>query len=220
MPIINLVYEAPKREPGSDTILYMPLKSDAIDTERWQTWTATQTTFWTYRGVECAYINKWKITITPWDNFAHDWTVSIWYYWETSIGWDDWIWSVGSASSWRCICPFKKSSGEFAYTEYWYDLVWPSFLNQQWQNIILTYSYSSRELNTYRNWEKVTALSATPRGQYTITSPTIYLGNIVGRAWSSDTYEWYYSQFIIESKVRTPTEIASYYNQTKANYWL
>ena len=225
MPIINLVYEAPREwKPWANTIAYWSL--DGVDTD--YTWNYNMTVapssyqtlsswkkVWQFSwykaetvpdGIWTATFNRWNMTMSFWYRptvttmtmvFYFEWSGS-WRNAEIDTYWDRIEFRLWNWSNWQ-----------------WTVSASTTIIANTWYHIVLTYNGSKFQL--YCNWTAIWTATS-------LTYPT----------WSWDNrcvlwYSWWTGlpnknimlwDFIIENKARTAQEISDYYNQTKSDYWL
>lgn len=202
-------------QPWANTLIYCPLTSDYTD-HSWNSntinikHTPTLTTYW---GVACAYLDQLvclytdilsltTYTMSVWVN--HQW--GKWREWVILVQWKNtWVWS--GVRWWLYQSKFTASIVNVGYsTQYTVNYTW-------WH--LVTFTRNGNNFKMY--WDGVY------KGTYNDTYTSDY------RFWINDFYnfdnanhqwKWYYSNWIVENKVRTDTEISDYYNLTKSTYGL
>lgn len=202
--------------PWANTIAYYPFTStDTIQDKSWN-WnnlTNSWATFQTFNGVDCMFCDgttksvSWNITWIPqwanvrtfnfwcYNNQATPLTLEMYFtYWEEDTN--------------KMVMPYCDSDD--GVTQYGVGWTFWTALRSQWFNLCLVYDWS--KFLEYINWSYVWDWT------YTINT-TWTLFKIYWRSWWSD-WSKYYSNFIIEDKARTAQEVADYFDQTKADYWI
>lgn len=202
---------------GWDTkVAYFPLEEDWNDKwKNWisitKAWTITFTTLSSWKKV--ANFQSW--TVYTGSDFMQkylpkSYTVSYWYTVNNSntnrrnqfyIWW--WFQTL------ECWATTLEKNWATKLYYYWDGSEWSTH-HSWWINAVITVEEQS-SAKMYINWSLYTSHS---------TSPSTWFLGIWYAAWSWDYHNWYMSEFIVDGKVRTTTEISNYYNQTKANYWL
>lgn len=227
------------RQPTGTTLVYLPLDWDATD-KSWNghNWTLTTNNggySWEYISgnswTKCfrsyigsiSWVNKnggkisWDYSSTA--LWTSDRTVSIWvkFIWPTNNGSPHWIgsWNWWTNGEWFGIYFW---SGKFWILRYYDDpnMTKPDFWTT-WHNIIVTYS-TTNLWRMYIDWVKQTLTS-----NATQTFNTLSVGYqlwVLRTENTSQTTEYYMSEFIVDGKEWTAQEVLDYYNDTKSNYWL
>lgn len=208
-------------EPWANTIAYYPLEIDTND----------------YSGNNRNLTNSWVLFVN------NIWwaTIPIWY-WD---GWDrayrTWDYQL---SAWYTLSLRQKALS--SSTQFIFDM---RNNNQYWQWFYLMVengnfsvrqqisSSSEEEFNrgwdsnrnhwvltwtgsvwtVYFNWTQVKQASIA--NSINTTNWTV-LSLWTRYSWATSPFTWYISKMIIENVAWTADEIADYYNQTKANYWI
>lgn len=206
--------------PWANTIAYYPLTSETtVNDLSWNGYNLTTNwtvTFWTNQGVSCASFNSSWLYISSFSQLQ--WTASRTYsFWIYDN--NTWTWQPTYVFQWRTgnnnqmvliftdgnknytISQWGSSSGSF----------WAK-KNGQWVHIAVTYDGS--KFTWYTNW--------TSAGTWTYTINTQWSELAIWKnSWNTwGSFVWYISEVIVENKVRTASEIAGYYNQTKSQYWI
>ena len=227
MPIINLVYEAPREwKPSSSTLLYLPFTEDLNDYS-WNNNNPTSSTnasITTLNWVKCCYLNIWRIVLPDiWSVFNSTFTVS-WYINITGTvnNWYDmilWAWWGGSYNAFGFSWYYKPGRNDFwawfyAWAEAKIDTTGYSWW---WRNFTATFD-ANKKLTLYQNWVEVaSATASTPH----ISNNTLYVWVNTevpnNSSWYSYCYLW---NIILENRAWSADEISTYYNWTKANYGL
>lgn len=199
MPIINMVYKKKKWwKPWANTLAYYPLTSDLVD----KMWNTTLPITWTKQSVGYLF-NVWDengyISNTSNAKFLSCWE----NYQGSSYSVAD-----GVGLAWYVAYSYKQTNSSFK-NKFNYNN------GNSWQNIV-AYSMPS-------GWHLVSLW-------WDGTTYTVYInGSLIGtkndtRAVSNcsigNRSNLILSDYILEDRVRTAQEVADYYNQTKANYWL
>lgn len=227
------------RKPWANTMVYLPLNWDANDksgnshdwtlannqwgyTWEYINWSSWNKCFRSYINAVSWY-NKWGWSVS-WNYsstalWSWNRSISIWikFVWPTNNWSPHWIGSSWWWTNWEWFWIYF-GGGDFWILRYYDDpyMTTPSFWNT-WHNIVITYS-STNLSNMYIDWVKQTLT-----GNPTSTFNTLWTGYqlwVLRTENTSQTTEYYMSEYIIEDKERTTQEVADYYNLTKWNYWL
>ena len=219
-------------KPNANTLLYLPLESDIKDYS-WNNrdvssnnWMTQSTQKW----VDCYYVaNSWWISLST---SASSWLKSGWNYFTLLC----WVYRPTNPS-WS-----NRSFLEFAVRNAIYKSVsivsWSSQIrtafNQTWTNTGL-YTWNSDWCLislTIDNWTQTIYLND-GTSSYSWSDNNWWWGSwssssqqgcnlFAPRNWISnwEAFNWYVSNLIMENRAWTQQEVATYYNQTKSNYWL
>ena len=217
MPIINLVYEAPREwKPWANTIAYYPLTADYND-HSWNGYNITTvwaSQIWTYQWVKCLDINNSKLIVSSIDAMTtySEYTWLFYAYWTSN--WYEIQFSAAGSWGWN----------------------WPSFRSWnsneiRWWNPSNTYTTFSSTYCPHNTWFLFALVVRS--GSWIIycnnnsstiktwvSSPSNNAGTLNIWAVNNQGCYGYLSNLIIEKKARTAQEISDYYNNTKSNYWL
>ena len=211
--------------PWANTIAYFPLDTDLLD-HSWNSFSMTtygNVSIWTAWWVSAAYF--WNIWELGWSANITGSVTALGYAYKTSEPNND------NAS----MFGFGNSGMDYPNPQVFYSKTRPSQIsnkpwvivtdagrpsltavsmnNNEWVHFAMTLDWDTKKVKLYTNW----VLSI----QYTSTMNTLpnFLGmsryDKLDRSWIG-----YLSNVIFEDKARTAQEVADYYNQTKANYWL
>lgn len=208
-------------QPWVNTLLYLPMNSTYTYTD--QSWNNVQTTnysvsFGTYQWVDCGYFNRNHIQITPFVIPANI-TVLCWVYYLSTSDQADWkIFDARNNSTW-IITAFERNparcyiwaDGVYAYGTPRPDNQWVLFcwtMDSWWNRNLLV------------KWNGVNISSSNSDTSWASFTPTYTNVWNEWNNWAPRYFMWYMSNLIVESKVRTAADVANYYNQTKANYWI
>lgn len=219
--------------PWSNTIAYYPLTStttvnDMSGNNRNLTNNGTQ--FWTYWWVSCAYFPQgnskklyWTLPLT-W-NQIFTINVYIWRIWNSYNAANTWsqifvLWNTGS--SWWCFWTAIKDSTSSTPNRYinytrWSDKL-SSYTNTTWHRELITVTNDTSTIKMYRDGTLINDNSIS----FSVNSTNFTIGSFPTSA-NDNRYQnfyWYMSEFIVESKTWTATEILDYFNTTKSKYWL
>lgn len=209
-------------QPWANTLLYMPLNStDTYTDKSWNSRTTTNTnvSFWTYQWVNCWYFN-WTsahIQITPF-TFSSELSLLIWLYpvWYTS-------WYDGKIfDARRSSYAFTSRYGLFGETTWisWYINWTQTFVTDVSNKRVLFAMTSENGSQTYQVlWDNIDTTTTSSLSFSSFTPLKINLWNEYDNG-APRYYEWWMSECILESKIRTAQEISDYYNLTKWKYWL
>lgn len=201
--------------PWENTLVYAPFKNDLLD-HSWNgiSLTAKGTpTLSTYSGVNCAYL--WQLTALYTASLTlSEYTMSVWVSQQWGIG-----------SEYIILAQWKHANT-------WNWVRWWLYQNKFTASIVFV-GYSTQYTVNYSWWHLVTFTRSWSSfkmywdGEYKWTYNINYtMENIFQiNDWydfdnTSNQWKGYYSNWIVENKVRTAEEISNYYNSTKSNYWL
>ena len=151
------------------------------------------------------------------DAFNHDWTLNVWFNLnarntDSSCILFIWEWARQKAmilwieNTWKPIAAFYgQDSVGSTITQ----------LNQRY-NICYVYDNTTKNIKVYINSIKDIDASAS----YTITNTTAYIWWFYFMTpQSRSAFQWKLSQYIIEKKKRSETDITEYFNKMKSKYW-
>ena len=217
-------------QPWANTIAYYPLDSTNTVNDlsgNSNTLTNVWVNFTTYNGVSCARIT-WNAD-NPHNPTAYlYWNISWLPTWANPRTYNLWIYQDNAASSRNATYIFQwtASSNRMVYVAQWIDASGNAFISQYgssssntpptiWQrhNIVVVY-----------NWSKfVYYVNAVEKFSWTYTINTS--GNNVSIWWTSEnqgwnSFNWAFSNVILEDKAWTVQEVSDYFNQTKWDYWI
>ena len=209
----NLVRPPNPYTPTSNTLAYFPFKDDQLDKVGNCTLSATWTkqTIW-YRftsGSSTLWITipSNKQTSRFYSCRIKGVTIPSWYYDNAS---------TMMTNYWTMRFFYKYQNQDWHTKQFWY---WKDSSNIVWSNtqtIDLTnwfhLAYWCDSSNNYKwwiNWNLVFSGTATSQRYY---------NSVVWFQPANSTID--YSDFILENRLWTATEVTNYYNKTKSNYWL
>ena len=226
MPIINMVYKKKKWwKPWANTIAYYPLKWNLNDYSG-NGYNAISTT-WTITYPDNEYAN-FSAAYAIFPNWYSNWTItaditiSVWvkditpYWWEANIFgfWMDldwwWWWIILRADA-------NNPSSYLALTYTWNKLYQTSAYSTTswvWHHLAVVVSCTNSYLKLYIDWVLKETKSWTNSLRASGKSSIWQLGNYSHRLNGN------VSELINERIAWGDTDVANYYNQTKANYWL
>ena len=205
--------------PWADTLLYLPLTEDTNDHSwNWYNPTATNVSITTVGSISCWYFNAWKLQFSQFATMSSiDFTVLVWVKFNSQWQPHSFIstWSAGADK----LLNFRTNNNTtwFNFWWYWDDLsVSQTLSTSSWQLVTATYNHSTKYWVIYYNWSSIwTKTYSNPN----VTANPIYVWvNAEVPNNSNYMFRWYMSQYILENKVWTDTEILDYYNATKENY--
>ena len=226
MPIINMVYKKKKWwKPWANTIAYYPLTSTSTVNDMSGnnlTLTNNWATFWVYQWVDSSYLN-WNMyyygisdlqafTLNCWyclRNMSEHYYLFFWMKMWTGVNTDNWfqLWETNGRPWGYGFWVQYMLNNNHNSVNVWtssadYSTIWT------WYNWVVTYDWTT--IRVYQNWvlknSRATAISGTKN--------TIFIW------YNSTNSQVNLSNAIVENKVWTDTEILSYYNQTKSQYWI
>lgn len=233
--------------PWTNTIAYRPLTATTTVNDQsgnnYNLTNAWQATWETVDWVSCMYCNgnvSWtwyvyttalttpptSITINIWSKASNDWswTYARWLF-DTNYNYspqgNNWIrWEFYSWNGYPAIIVGNGWAGT-PWTFNQLNYTWVNYSAiQSWTLWTVTYNWTTKEVNIYRNWTLATTKTITsyiPTTWWT-DNLTLWVGwrdNSTNRRW-----KWWISETILENKSRTAEEILNYYNSTKWTYWL
>ena len=206
--------------PWSNTIAYYPLESDGNDNANnynlSNLWTTTFGTIWGIKwAIFSANTTSWlynnSVSIPQWNN---SWTVNMYIYPTSYNSSEDdvfFMWT-GNYNQWFLIYDLNPISIS----------TWWSAINSTtnvslntWSNIVIT--QSSKTYTIYVNWVSVKSWTMSSAN---LTGTNLNLGYAYWNDASNKRFVWWMSEFILENKTWTATEISNYYNRTKSKYWI
>lgn len=212
------------REPWENTILYMPFNNDLLDHSNNNIqFTNTNTVLENNTAYFNGSANLINNSFTTYLNSA-PFTCSVRVKSKTFnndsrlIGCEK---ATSSTWNWWSIAQISSSGNTYRaeMTAWWSStfrqIFTPLNLNE-WD--LLTYVKTPTELSLYKNGTLIwTQTSTTWTFQ---TELSIWQGRWATSTSNRKYFNWWMSNFIIESKARTAEEILEYYNGTKSNYWI
>lgn len=169
----------------------------------WTLTYGTESWWWKYAYFDGVWTNYWERSFDySWDN-----TISFWVNYTTNA----WFW-IEMWKSWTAFARIS-SNGIFQFIS-------PNSISADlaaWNWNLLTQTRSWTTVKCYVNWVYIwwwtNSVTGTNNTRFKLNNP-----------WdvNSSNYAWSFkmSELLWESKEWTAQEIADYYNQTKANYWL
>lgn len=203
-------------QPWANTICYFPLDTDLNDTSgNWYSLTGNNwAVIGNLNGLNCLDLTSnhsyasWVISWIPQWNQVR--TNIFWIRWNF-IEWGYSGYTYGQSGSGKADTIYYNSP--ITWSQYWNAIdTWVTPTAWDWVHIAVTIDGSTSQ-KVYVNWTLKNSWSLTMNTDGT----TLYLWHNP-RDW---TYaNWYISKFIIENRVRTAQEVADYFNQTKADYWI
>lgn len=217
-------WEIPPFTPWENTVAYYKLIENWTDFSwKWNNlssnWTPVYTTVWnaTYASLNSTASGNFLYTDSAtWvPQWTSDRTVSCWFYkWSWTKSTDATIFMLWNAASNQMFNVFIDRNARTLWISQYGSGQWGmyTFTDNTWYHIVVTYSWTT--WTVYVNWTNIGTWN------YTIWTSwnKIYL---MQWSWDSSTYcVWNLSEVIIENKARTAAEISTYYNKSKANYWL
>ena len=238
----NLVRPEPPFKPWANTLAYYPLESNGNDYSwNWHnlTWNSTPiywTSWWTKNVANLTANNVWRISSLWWDytNYTLNvwckptWTSDQWqlifsnFYTPTS--WQDATNQVYFYFNWHSDYISWKKDFVYQYRPNWwttaYQTVSSSTNREKNARYNVCVASTSSWVKLYLNWTQIASNSTTWRMILNSWYNTIWWRYDSRRNRYDGFLWWYLSEFILENKTWTATEISDYYNQTKSLYWL
>ena len=197
--------------PWANTIAYYPLTSSStVNDESGNNMNLGNTgmSFGTYNWVDCASTTSNQYLYNNWPYWlSWNFTFSFYAYYAKK----DSYWRQPFWFGWDDIWIYLNPSGDYLC---FLNTTWPAIPINSRCHIALTYDWTSVKL--YLN----SSLWATEnKSSYTYDDWPLRIGRIPG-SWTTDNnnWNWWLSEFIIENRAWTASEIADYYDSTKGNY--
>lgn len=222
MPIINMVYKKKKWwKPWANTIAYYPLTSSStVNDLSWNNRNLTNSwgTFWVYQWVDSCYING--MLYYNWITNPNQFTISCFYNLRTRSEHYYllfWIknWTGVDVNNQFELWEFNgRPDGHWFWVQYvlgnnsYWLTEWTEWTIWTWYHWVVTYDGTT--LKIYLNG--VLANSRTVN--LSATRNTIFLW------YNSENSQANISEWIIEDKARSETEITQYLNSMKNIYWI
>lgn len=223
MPIINLVYEAPRttlRTPWPNTIAYYPLditnttadmSGNSYDlTNNWATFT-------TLNGVECvqtgssAYLNN---TTALMPSGSANRTISVRCN-QTNMDTLNWILGYGQSSNLNSckLCVYTSE-----YTFYSSNFFKSGSSVTTWVRALYTITWDWTTVRQYVNGSKVKEdASALNTTAVSASYPfVIWVDNVN----LNSPFDWYMAEIIVEDIARTDQNISDYFDLIKSHFWV
>lgn len=198
-------------QPWANTLLYMPLSSNANDVQWHTTTTGGSVTFGTYWGVECAdFTGVGNIDITP---FAIPASYTVLARCNNVNGYDNTAWRVFDMGNPRLWLAYNNQ-GYYTYENNSY--FWTTTKNARFLICAVVTNGSGVG---YLKGNGVNQTSTIDVAPYSLTPSAMNVGNEFNNG-ANRHFLGYISNVIVENKARTAQEVADYYNQTKWNYWI
>lgn len=219
MPIINLIYNAPREwKPWANTLAYYPLKEDVLDhSGNWNNGSWNPNSFadgvanysWNSTTLPTSLVSSWTRTVSVWLNGAwpYDKIVAVlWQHTNVDYWFNIWFNRNAWGTYYNWVLQWPQGSG----TVYNYLEALPSQLTW-WHYVVAQRDISKIYIyvDGVFKWEDTYSW---------LSNNTFYLWYdhwYAGWAWTGKV-----SELIFEDKIWTADEITDYYNQTKSNYWL
>lgn len=206
-------------KPGVNTVAYYPLNSmTAVNDMSWNSRDLinNNVAFQTFWWVDCWYFNTSSYvyrnsSLFTWNpvftvslyaraiSFSNINARSLWGIWGPYYNYSFWLFYWSDTATLLCVWARQNDKGT------WYAG------DTNWHHIV--FAYSSWNWTIYVDWSKIYTWTRSPNIQ---NSKTVIWANVILGDW----FDWYISEFIVENRARTSDEIATYFNKTKANYWL
>ncbi len=200
-------------KPWANTIAYYPLNSTYNFTDNswnWYDLTVSNASITTLDWVSCASYSvgrAYNSTPSVWTKR----TLSAWFYAQTS-----WvlIGTWANQNTFQCMMLSNAWTWKIQISDFhtiWYA---SNISSNEWHHAVAV--CDGADMYLYIDWVLANSWTHTQTDNSTWVSAW-------GKPFSDanpDNYTWYLSKVIIENTVRTAQEIANYYNQTKANYWI
>ena len=210
-------------KPTSNTLLYMPL-----DWDLYKSGTATstvtpwsdiewQTILWDLKWIKFKGNANSLIHVSGIPELQ-SFTINCWVYLNDRSKPACFTRRFKANSARQCLQLFMRTSQSYklAFNFFTYDQYSNSSMNTgTWYNVVATYNYSTRAKNIYlngsNNW------STTSSWQIDFWTADIYIWDTGS---NTDPMNWIMSNYILEDREWSSSEVSDYYNQTKSLYWL
>lgn len=195
-----------KYTPTANTLSYLTIREDDWFVDAWTLW-------WEWR--------EWTVWTNITDNYWH------WASWNRMGTWYN---TFSTYSSYTCLvrvrssATFMVSESNYGSGDNWnftfekdkingynwsnHTISYTSIADGNWHLIALTW----QSMIGYVDWVQVWTQSNVQIKPRMVTFNSM--------RFSSDSHVADYSDFILEDRVWTATEILNYYNEFKSNYWL
>jgi len=201
-------------KPWSNTVAYFPFVDDALDHSwNWTVltyWTATKQNLWYSVTQRAWFLNSNVKTVLWWVKISSTtYPYDMFVMWNDNAGAAYYFYHVQSNFNQKFLC-FYNSSYNASTASYTMDL-------NKWYLIGTTIDTENNKVCWYANWQKVFEYNWT---WYNFGSDINFFHEQRDWWWWYWSNVCYLSECIAESKARTDSEFADYYNQTKSNYWL
>ena len=213
--------------PWANTLLYLPLQSDAVD-KSWNNISTTTswisfTTIWWVSA--CSTWNPWYITIdNTWFinwNTMSEWCISLLYYLPSQTSARRTIFEFRNKN--YCACSLITPSNDQSKLSFWY--WWRNLSNISlsfWQWVHLVVTWDSSWISAYVNGSLASS--------WATMNSNFWLWDFTESWWENQTLfylkrtsayplNWYVREFIAEKKKWSADDVANYYNQIKQQLW-
>lgn len=214
--------------PNANTLLFIPMKTDLLDHWPLGISITNNNSVSLSSWVWGASINVWNfgdgntnkyLSLNNSSNMQGAYTISVWWYfnaYSSSYGSYFFVQWTNTDNKWLHAWVWLSSESRWLLMAfYWNDLDTNQFPST-WVRHHFVFSYDwNWTKKIYQDW--VLKASAT-QSKFTGTLYTAILGSRPRQ--TAARVNGYMSDFILENRVRTQTEITEYYNLTKSLYWL
>ena len=217
-------------QPWANTVAYRPLTSaTTVNDQSWNSnnLTNSNVVFGTAHWIDCATISWNSDTIHSASIYLY-WNISWLPTWANSRTFSRWMYQDGAASSHDAcyIFQWQASTNNMVLIAQWVDGSWDILISQYWTGAV----FGSPTIWAWCNhvvvydWSKfVYYINSVSVGTWTYTINT--WSTKFSLWWASEnpawnSFNWAFSNVILEDKARTAQEVSDYYNLTKANYGL
>lgn len=217
-------------QPWVNTVAYRPLTSTTtVNDQSWNSNTLTNVwvSFITYNGISCARVT-WNIDDMHSPVAYLYWNISWLPTWASPRTYSLWMYQDNAASSRDATYIFQwtASTNRMVYVAQWLDGSGNAFISQygSWSSTTPPTIWQRHNVVVVYDWSKfVYYVNAVEKISWTYTINT--WSNKFSMWWASEnngwnSFNWAFSNVILEDKARTAQEVADYYNLTKANYGL
>ena len=222
--------ENPTWKPNEHTVAYRPLTATTKNTDQsWNNYTLAQTggSFTTLWDVSCFYNgggSSGYFNLTSWANIPS---------WNAARTISMWARPSGYHSSYsRPFLAYWRNSSAGQPVQIWTNTVgaYRAYVNGATLTANQTFTANTRSLITfvvgwgsiylYVDWVQQATTAITLNTDAISSSYPLTLMRLNTSTSINYQVRWYLSEVIIEDKAWTATEIANYYNDNKAKYWL
>ena len=219
----KLIY--PMWKVNDNTLLYMPLESDALDRSwKGRTTSPSNISYWTLWWVNTAYNSSWNwyIAVSPTDIvvWSTEWTVSMLVYY------------TGNISEYRLAMNFNR------YGSYWlwiwiYSSKWTIWTNSNSQSFAVPsplstnnwyhvlYTVDNNGAIAYINWNQVASWTKTTGSvRWDWSSDSNWNQYIFANRTPDNYWKWWIREVIIESRKWDAAEVEAYNRYIRQKLWI
>jgi len=204
-------------KPWANTIAYYPLTSTTQWTDQSWNWFDLTNWWWVsfgmYGWVDCWYFTGKNCLKTSSWNIINNWqTTFTWLsrmYFIDGGSWNPRLFTNTSQSDGLLV--LQNDQGKISVWSSGWN-TWLTYQTWWWHLYAISWDYLAW---TFTGYVDINSTSWTWSGRNYGSWLCVWWTNSI-----SDIFNWYMSEVIFENKIRTTQELADYYNQTRANYWI